>query len=231
MAATSQSQPSDFSYTPLLQDLMQQVGFSSFRALSQVAGVSRWQVDQLRRGQAHTLRVATLLKISQALQVSLEELVTTFTTQPQSAPGTIASTPTTANVQEAASEIAALRQEYQRLQNQLQQQQETLQQQFQQETLRRLESWMLFWPTAAHKAQQEPDLPASRLLPLVRPVEQLLLQWGVEAIASVGAEIPYDPQLHQLTEGTAQPGDRVRVRNVGYRQGEKLLHRAKVSPV
>jgi molecular chaperone GrpE (heat shock protein) len=70
-----------------------------------------------------------------------------------------------------------------------------------------------------------------RLLPLVRPVEQLLQQWGVEAIASVGSELAYDPHLHQLMEGTAQPGELVRVRYTGYRIGEKLLYRAKVSPI
>jgi molecular chaperone GrpE (heat shock protein) len=72
---------------------------------------------------------------------------------------------------------------------------------------------------------------AVKLLPLVRPVQQLLSQWGVEAIASVGAEIPYDPQFHQLIAGTAQPGETVKVRNLGYRQGEKLLHRVKVSAI
>jgi molecular chaperone GrpE (heat shock protein) len=72
---------------------------------------------------------------------------------------------------------------------------------------------------------------AVQLLPLVRPVEKLLAAWGVEAIASVGAELPYDQKLHQLIEGTAQPGEMVKVRNIGYRQGEKLLHRAKVSAI
>jgi hypothetical protein len=37
--------------------------------------------------------------------------------------------------------------------------------------------------------------------------------------------------LHQLLEGTAQPGDLVKVRYTGYRQGDKLLYRVKVSPV
>jgi len=32
-------------------------------------------------------------------------------------------------------------------------------------------------------------------------MEQLLQQWGLEAIAPVGAELSYDPQLHQLLEG------------------------------
>ena len=53
----------------------------------------------------------------------------------------------------------------------------------------------------------------------------------MEAIAPVGAEVAYDPQLHQPLEGTAQPGEKVKVRYTGYRQGDKLLYRAKVSPI
>jgi molecular chaperone GrpE (heat shock protein) len=94
-----------------------------------------------------------------------------------------------------------------------------------------LESFLIYWPTAADKAKQNPDLPAVRLLPLVKPVEKLLQQWGVEAIASVGEELPYDPQWHRLKEGTAEPGDPVQVSNVGYRIGDKLLHRATVMPI
>lgn len=57
-------------------------------------------------------------------------------------------------------------------------------------------------------------------------------EWGVEAIASVGSEIPYDPQWHQLMDGTALPGELVRVRYTGYRLADnKLLYRAKVSPI
>jgi molecular chaperone GrpE (heat shock protein) len=74
-------------------------------------------------------------------------------------------------------------------------------------------------------------LAAVKLLPLVRPIEQLLQKWEVEEIAPVGAEVAYDPQLHQLLEGTAQPGEKVKVRYTGYHQGDKLLYRAKVSPI
>jgi molecular chaperone GrpE (heat shock protein) len=110
-------------------------------------------------------------------------------------------------------------------------QRQELCQEFQQASLQVIESWLLQWPTAAHKARENPQLAAVKLLPLVRPIQQLLQQWGVEAIAPVGAGIPYDPQLHQLLEGTAQPGETVKVRYTGYRQGEKLLYRAKVSPI
>ena len=47
----------------------------------------------------------------------------------------------------------------------------------------------------------------------------------------MGAEVAYNPQMHELIEGTAEPGATVRVRYTGYVQGEKLLYRAKVSYV
>ena len=204
-------------YTLELQRLMQQAGFSSLRVLSQASGVSELDLIRLRRGLALQTRADTLVKISQALEISITELLATF------APGSVELP------QESGS--AAIAQEYDRLQTQMQQQRETLIQEFQQQTLQILESWMLQWPTAASKAQENPDLSAVKLLPLLRPIEQLLQEWGVEAIATVGASIPYDPQFHQLMEGTTQPGETVKVRYTGYRQGDKLLHRAKVSPI
>lgn len=210
-------------YTQLLQQLMQQVGFSNYRQLSRSTGISEKQLRRLRQGQVSQFRVETLLKLSQALQVPVSELLERFSS---------GFTPPVSQIDEGKTvSLEALRQEYQRLQQQLEQQRETLMQEFQQSSLQQLESWLLQWPTAAYAAQQNQQLPAARLLPLVRPVEQLLQQWGVEAIASVGSELPYDPQWHQLMEGTAQPGELVRVRYTGYRQGSKLLYRAKVSSI
>ena len=211
------SSPQD--YTQRLQQLMQPLGFSTYKQLSQSAGVSEKLLRRLRQGEVLHLRGETLLKLAQALQVSMNELLAVFSS---------VSLPATS---QSDGEEAAFKQEYQRLQQQLEEQRETLRQEFQQSSLQVLESWLVQWPTAAYAAQQNQQLPAARLLPLVRPVEQLLQEWGVEAIASVGSEIFYDPHLHQLMEGTAQPGDLVRVRYIGYRQGDKLLHRAKVSPV
>ncbi|MDF0554620.1 nucleotide exchange factor GrpE [Kamptonema sp. UHCC 0994] len=204
-------------YTLDLQRLMQQAGFSSLKALSQTTGVSELDLIRLRRGLALQMRADTLIKISQGLKISITELLATF------APGSVELP------QESAS--AEIAEEYDRLQTQMQQQRETLIQEFQQQTLQILESWMLQWPTAASKAQENPQLSAVKLLPLLRPIEQLLREWGVEAIATVGTSIPYNPQFHQLMEGTAQSGEPVKVRYTGYRQGDKLLHRAKVSPI
>lgn len=207
---------------------MQQVEISSFKALSQAAGVSEWQIEQLRRGKATQMRVEVLQRLSQSLGVSLVELLAQFAELPDLSPSGQGQ-----DSEKTKPDFDAdlLKQEYQRLQSQLQEQQESLKQDFQQTSLQILESWLLQFPTAAHAAQQNPQVPAVRLLPLMRPVEQLIQSWGIESIAPVGAELPYDPHQHQLMDGTAQPGDRVRVRYTGYRQSDRLLYRAKVSPV
>lgn len=219
-------------YTPHLRALMQPLGFTSFRALSQAAGVSEWQLEQLRKGHILQLRVATLTKLSQVLQKPIGELVAIFS-EDGAVPKSVDSAQSSHSVNSSAvsESVEQLQREYQRLQTQLRQQQETLQQEFQQASLQILESWLLQFPTAAYAVQQNPQLPASRLLPLLRPVEQLLQSWGIESIAPIGAEVPFDPQWHQLREGTANPGELVKIRNAGYRQGEKLLYRAQVSPV
>jgi molecular chaperone GrpE (heat shock protein) len=61
----------------------------------------------------------------------------------------------------------------------------------------------------------------------------LLKQWQVEAIAVVGETVLFDPQWHQFMESElpSEPGTPMIVRYVGYRQGKKLLYRAKVSPI
>lgn len=214
------SLPSDF--TPQLQKMMEQAGITSFKALGRAAGVSDWQVKCLRAGRASQIRGAALLQLSQALGVPIAELLHTFSALPSEHP---------AQSRADSQELADLRREYDRLQQELEQQRQTLEQDFQRSSLQVLESWMLHWSAAAYAAQQNPQLPAVRLLPLVRPVETLLHQWQVETIAPVGAEVPYDPQLHQLMEGTATPGEPVRIRYAGYFHRGSLLYRAKVSPL
>jgi DNA-binding Xre family transcriptional regulator/molecular chaperone GrpE (heat shock protein) len=230
--------------TQLLRSLMQQADIPSFRALSQAAEVSEWQIEQLRQGKAAQMRVEVLYQISRALKVSLVDLIHTFAALPEPETSLIAKGPkATFSPQSHSSETAGvptistkpavsveeLQQEYDRLQIQMAQQQEELQRSFQQTTLQLLETWLVQFPTLVYAAQQNPQFPAKNFLVFMRPIERLLNAWGIEAIAPVGAELPYDPQYHQLMDGTAQPGDLVRVRYTGYRQGKSLLYRAQVS--
>jgi molecular chaperone GrpE (heat shock protein) len=197
-------------YTDRLRELMQSVGIQTYAELCQTTGVTEKVIRRLRRGAIGQMQIGTLAKIAQGLNLSAAALLAEFTR-----PDTAA--------------MPDLKQEYDRLQTQLTTQRETLNQEFQQITLQTLESWMLQWPTAAHAAQQNPTAPAVKLLPLVRPVENLLTQWGIAPIGQVGETIAFDPQQHQVMGPMPQPGDPVRVRYVGYRQGDRLLHRAKVS--
>lgn len=233
--------------TQLLRSLMQQADIPSFRALSQAAEVSEWQIEQLRRGKAAQMRVEVLYHISRALKVSLVDLIYTFAALPEPETSIVAEVPKATSSPQipsskwsgvptistkptvSAISVEQLQQEYDRLQIQMAQQQEELQRSFQQTTLQLLEAWLVQFPTLVYAAQQNPQFPAKNFLVFMRPIEQLLNAWGIEAIAPVGAEVPYDPQYHQLMDGSAQPGDLVRVRYTGYRQGELLLYRAKVS--
>jgi transcriptional regulator with XRE-family HTH domain len=201
---------------PQLRHLMELAGFSTLKELSEKAGVDELQLIRLRRGLVLQTRVEFLLKISRALGISLEELLAAL------APDAVESS-------QAPPEALAL--EYKRLQAEMEEQRGTLMAEFQQSSLEILEPWLLQWPTAVYKAKENPQLAATKILALAGPVERLMEAWGLEAIASVGAEVAYNPKLHQLMEGSAEVGAMVRVRFTGYRQGGKLLYRAKVSPL
>jgi molecular chaperone GrpE (heat shock protein) len=221
-------------FTQKLQNIMQRVDIYSFKTLSDAAGVSRWQILCLRQGKLKQMRVEVLFKLSKTLQISLSELITTFSIENDDFQvlNVASKTENSSKNQNSSPEIDDLKREYERIVLMLEQQREVLQQEFQRSSLQILESLLLFWPTAAQKAKENPQLEAVKILPVVqKPLEKLLQVWGVETIASVGAEIPYDPQCHELLQGTAQPGESVKVSYVGYRQGDKLLYRAKVNPL
>jgi molecular chaperone GrpE (heat shock protein) len=203
----------DEDYTSKLQALMHKVGIKSFRKLSELTGTSDRTIRKLRSGELHTLRWQTLVKISSTLQIPVTELLDTFGAQSSS------------NTQQ----LELLQQEYQHLQQQLQQQRETLQTEFQYQSLQTLESLLTYLPAAKYAATNNSSFPASKIFPLLQSIDRLLTQWNVTVIGEIGTQITYDPHYYQLIEGTAQPGELVTVRYCGYRQGDKLIFRSKVS--
>ena len=213
----------------LLYDLMAQVQIADLDELSRVANVSRLQLIRLEQGLILKISLGTIAKIAKALQISVDNLLDIFASDSGNSVIERTATPS-ADINERAA-LEACRQEYQKLQQQLEQQQAILESEFQQASLQTIESWLLQWPTAAAAVQKNPQLPAARLLTLVEPIEQLLEHWGVSTIASVGEQLAYNPQQHQLMKGIAEAGEMVEVRYVGYQQGDKLLYKAKVSPL
>jgi transcriptional regulator with XRE-family HTH domain len=102
---------------------------------------------------------------------------------------------------------------------------------FQYASFQIMESFLTYWPAAAHQAKLNPTFPASKLLPLVGSIDRLVASWGIQSIGQVGEIIPFNPQLHQSLEGHIPPEIPVQIRYPGYQQGDRLLTRAKVSPI
>jgi DNA-binding Xre family transcriptional regulator/molecular chaperone GrpE (heat shock protein) len=198
-----------------LQELMHKVGINSFKELSRSTGTSAGTIAKIRSGQISTLRLQTIVKISGVLQISVLELIDLFSDR--------------SILGSNYRSIEILQQEYQHLQQQFTQQRATLASEFQSQSLQTLESFLTYFPAAKYAAQNNPNFPASKILPLVQSIDRLISQWGVTIIGEIGTQLPYDSRWHQLIEGTAQTGDLVTVRYLGYQQGDKLIFRAKVS--
>lgn len=243
----------------LLQALMEKHGIGNELALAKQADVPLYQIYRLQCGLIHTFPVATAVKLAQCFDLSVEEFLGTFLpiaihplklATPAIAPASeltalnediaVKSDEITelqadrrakvARISQLQTEISDLKAEYQRLQNNIDDQRHQQQQEWQQAALDTLETWLLQWSAAAAAASSNPQFPAKTLVTLAQPVNDLLEQWGVEAIGTVGEMVDYDPQLHQLmtTGEELEPGDPVKVQNVGYKQGDRLLHRVKV---
>ncbi|AFY72713.1 hypothetical protein Syn7502_00559 [Synechococcus sp. PCC 7502] len=190
-------------HTQELRRLMQVVGISSFRSLGSHSQVSLNAIAKLRKGQADLISYKDLASLSKSLKISLEDLVSKFSQIQPISPNQVTELTKSDKLE------------------------------VQQEVVAKLESMLLQLPTAAYAITKNPDLPARNLLALFRPLENLLRDWGIEAIAAVGIEIEYNPQLHQPMDGSesVQAGDRVLVRYTGYRWGDRLLYRARVSRI
>lgn len=196
--------------TPALQALMQKREIPSFKELSRRSGISEKQLRRLRRGEGAKLPLETFVKLAEALQVPVEEILAQF-----------------AGFEDTS---ASLRQEYQRLQEQINEQRQELTLEFQQESVSILESWLKNWSLVKYKVQGKAAIEPMTLIRLVQPVEKLIAHWGIEGLGEVGEEVIYDPQWHQLKKGEAEKGDRVKINRIGYRHQGKLLYRAEVEP-
>jgi molecular chaperone GrpE (heat shock protein) len=205
----------------ILATLMSQAEIKNMKQLLEISGVSELQLIKLQNGLFLKLPLEVIIRLSQTLKVSINDLISLFSSE-------------LASEKSEKSEnlsLETIKKEYELLQQKLAEQKQILLEEFQQSSLDILESWLIQWPRAVFLAKNNPHFPVKSLLMLIKPLEKLLLQWGVKAIATINAEIPYNPQCHQLIEGTAQPGDLVKVRYIGYKKGEKILHRVKVVPL
>ena len=210
----------------ILSELIAQAGIKDREELSKKAKVSGLQIKRLEYGLVYKLSVENLLKLATILNLSPEILIAKFSDNHLDNEET-SQTSTEAN----ANSNQNWQQEYKRLEIELKHQADNLEREFQQKSIDTIESWLIQWPTAIAAIDKNPDLPAARLIPLVKPVKELVEKWGLTPISEVGQELGYDPQWHELMTGEAEPGAMVKIRYVGYQQKDRILYKAKVSPL
>ena len=167
-----------------LQQLIENVGCHTFREFSLKFNVSELNLFRLKNGLLGKMSLKTALKIAQSLNISLNELTNLFSSNQ--------------DLETIPFSSPSLSQDYQNLQQKYEKQKQELTQQFQLSTLEMLESFLLQLPTVIATVHKNPDLPATRLLPFLKPIEKLLDSWDIKTIASVGDKIPYNPLEHEL---------------------------------
>lgn len=239
MTELNQNSPQNLANQTLRQ-LMTAQGIDTFKALSLRSKISLGAIKRLQQGHILTMQVQTVTRIAEALGISVDDLVRSLTTDLTNLADLANLTAEPVAIVKPQASNPDLQREYNRLAQQLKHQETNLREAFQNEALQTLEPWLIQWSAAAHAAQTNPQLMASKLLPLLTPIDTLLIQWGVSPIGIVGEECDYDPVLHQGMNGDLQLGDRVRIRFLGYRRQNvqasngqilnenQVLHRAKV---
>ncbi len=126
-------------------------------------------------------------------------------------------------------EIEELRQQCQRLREELETQSQQLNTDFRSETFQQLQNLLTSYPTVCKMAEVKPNLPAKYLTSLFTSLDNLVANWNYESIGEPWQEVEYNPQLHQPDKEDIIAGDKVYIRFIGYRSGEKILYPAKVS--
>jgi hypothetical protein len=104
-----------------------------------------------------------------------------------------------------------------------------LQSNWQKESINLLQELLISYPTAKLMVELKHNLPSKNILALLKPLELLLQEWGIETIGKPWKKVPYNPNIHDCGEEDISQGELVYIRWVGYYQGDRVLLPAKVS--
>lgn len=187
-------------YTYEFRFLMRRARIRTYQALSDQTGIPIKQLRSIRQGKLFSCSLHSLLSLSQALKISLSELISTLST--------------CAIPFDIKPELEAPTPNPQYL--------------FEEQSLQMIESWVAQWPSAMYAVRKKPQFPAKTLITLSKPLQKLLTYWQVEYIGTIGEVVEYNPQEHQLEEGEAEIGTKVIIRQLGYTHRGRLRQRAKV---
>ncbi len=205
--------------TNLLNQLIKEVGCQSIPEFSIKFDISQLQLYRLQNGLLSKMSLENVSKIATSLNISIEELIELFALETS-----------LKNIPKPKNNDDILK-DYQNLQAKYEKQNKELTQKFQLASVEILESLLVQLPTFIFATTSNPNLAAQKLLPLLKPIDNLLNSWNIKPLNCVGEKLPYNPQQHQLLEGDCQQGDLVQVRYIGYIKDDAILYKAKVSPV
>jgi DNA-binding Xre family transcriptional regulator/molecular chaperone GrpE (heat shock protein) len=217
-AASEAGDAIEFKYDRILRERMNQLDIADWQDLAAQAGLTRFGLRLLRRGDVRNLSLDQLKRLATVLNLNFQEFDRNF-----------AALPTSTTETTDANEIAELRQQCLRLRDELQQQKTQLTTDFRNATFEQLQTLLTNYPAARKMAEAKPDLPAKNLSALFTPLENLLKSWDFEMIGSAWEQVAYNPQLHQPDVEDITEGELVYIRFVGYRDGDRILTPAKVS--
>ena len=100
---------------------------------------------------------------------------------------------------------------------------------WQKDSINLLQELLISYPTAKLMVELKHNLPSKNILALLKPLELLLQEWGIETIGQPWRKVAYNPNIHDCGEENISPGESVYVRWIGYYQGDRVLLPAKVS--
>ena len=181
---------------------MANANFTSWIQLQRASSLSRYRIQQFKCCEMKSWPIQSLESLCGGLNISLTELLAAMEVLEDT--GEEKSTP---HAPDESVEI------------------------HRQSTLRELESLLRQLPTASYAAQHH-NLPAERLLSVLKPLDVLLAKWDVSPLGEVGQIVPFDSSWQvSLADETYENGTPVSVRYVGYRVQNKIWLKAQVRAV
>ena len=195
---------------PWLRLRMQEVGIPTWRDLRKKAGIERLTLQHIRQDQVKKLNLGQLTQLANALEWQIERLLEQCNLIKNK-------------------ELNALRHECQRLHTEVKEQSSEITKDTRESIFHQLQSLLTNYPSLRQMVQTKPDLPAKNVISLLTPLDNLLNSWEYETIGQAWEAVEYSPQLHQADSSEIQPGERVYVRFVGYRNSSGIICPAKVS--
>ena len=100
---------------------------------------------------------------------------------------------------------------------------------WQEELFTSLQYLLVNYPIAKMVAKLKPHTSIKNFIPLLKPIDDLLQQWQIESIGKPWEKVSFNAEIHYSEEEKFTPEEEVYIRLVGYKQGEKILTKAKVS--